>query len=105
MKCKTDESGCECKEGYDYDGTNCTLIDEPVLESQTIATTAPCVTNQNCPNNSVCRNSICTCMVGYAVMGNAIICDDVDECEQGTHNCPGWQNCVNTVGSFQCISK
>ena len=27
---------------------------------------------------------------------------DINECTEGTANCPANSNCVNTIGSFQC---
>jgi len=47
----------------------------------------------------------CFCTVtGYDVNPNENgDCEDVDECENGTHNCTITEYCVNTVGSFMCL--
>ncbi|XP_055933016.1 fibulin-1-like isoform X4 [Argiope bruennichi] len=46
------------------------------------------------------------CPAGFKWNGNKDNCEDVDECEEGTHTCdPNTQECLNAVGSFRCISK
>ena len=30
---------------------------------------------------------------------------DIDECTQGTHNCPAFSTCQNTPGSFICVCR
>ena len=28
---------------------------------------------------------------------------DIDECEEGLHNCHEWATCINTIGSYKCM--
>ena len=32
-------------------------------------------------------------------------CKDINECDEGTHNCHLDANCLNTIGSFACVCK
>jgi hypothetical protein len=42
----------------------------------------------------------CECRTGFA--GDGRHCEDVDECELGTAQCPEHATCRNTVGSYEC---
>ncbi|KAK0067591.1 fibrillin-3, partial [Biomphalaria pfeifferi] len=84
---------CEsCPDGFlDMNGT-CIDINE-------------CFTNETCPKNSECANSIgsyqCTCLPGYRLdLGNTSRCQDIDECIEGTNNCQ--QICENNDGNYTC---
>jgi hypothetical protein len=48
--------------------------------------------------------AVCSCLSGFsAVIGETNVCEDVDECSEGTHNCPTVTTaCVNNDGSFEC---
>ncbi|XP_036068041.1 fibulin-7 isoform X2 [Oryzias melastigma] len=46
----------------------------------------------------------CVCPAGYSLARDARSCSDIDECENGMHNCPAEQMCVNTFGGFQCVT-
>ena len=48
--------------------------------------------------------NFCACEDGYA--GDGIICFDIDECQNDSHNCSDNASCLNTQGNFtcQCIS-
>jgi hypothetical protein len=43
---------------------------------------------------------MCDCHDGYT--GNGVTCNDVDECDDGTHDCDLGATCTNTSGSFSC---
>ncbi|CAL1286688.1 unnamed protein product [Larinioides sclopetarius] len=46
------------------------------------------------------------CPAGFKWNENKDNCEDVNECDEGTHTCdPNTQNCLNAIGSFRCVSK
>uniref|UniRef100_UPI00358F4E7C uncharacterized protein n=1 Tax=Myxine glutinosa TaxID=7769 RepID=UPI00358F4E7C len=47
----------------------------------------------------------CTCDPGYELLEEQDTCGDIDECLTGSHNCREEQRCVNTEGSFHCLSQ
>ena len=58
--------------------------------------------DHNCTNN---RGSYqCSCLPGYRLV-NATKCVDIDECQEGSHNCHIYAGCFNTIGSFSCSCK
>ena len=79
---------CTCKNGFVADGHSC----YPECNS-----TADCEATATCV--AVGNAYGCICSEGYSV--NGVICEDVDECSQGTHNCSD-RNCTNTPGGFSC---
>lgn len=50
--------------------------------------------------NAECVMNQCACAAGY--VGDGTICDDIDECADGTDNCDANAMCDNTPGSFDC---
>ena len=46
----------------------------------------------------------CSCIPGFKLTATND-CIDVDECEQGTHDCGAHSVCFNTEGSFKCICR
>jgi len=48
--------------------------------------------------------AVCSCLSGFrAVNGETNVCEDIDECSEGAHNCPTVTTaCVNNAGSFEC---
>ncbi|CAL1286687.1 unnamed protein product [Larinioides sclopetarius] len=47
-----------------------------------------------------------TCPTGRRFDPTTRSCQDVNECDEGTHTCdPNTQNCLNAIGSFRCVSK
>ncbi|PKU34989.1 fibulin-1 isoform x2 [Limosa lapponica baueri] len=61
------------------------------------------------PCSQQCRDTgssyVCSCFVGYQLQPDGVNCEDIDECETGTHNCPPDFICQNTPGSFRCRPK
>ncbi|XP_053705097.1 fibulin-2-like [Synchiropus splendidus] len=91
---------CSCFPGFSLnaDGQSCKDVDECVSPHA-------CQINERCMNTAgsfICQRLI-TCPPGY--QSAAGICEDVDECAQGTHNCGLAFHCVNTEGSFRCNPK
>ena len=43
----------------------------------------------------------CDCFTGVKESPEGT-CDDVDECQEDTHNCIDYTNCIKTSGDFDC---
>ncbi|KAH3847198.1 hypothetical protein DPMN_089515 [Dreissena polymorpha] len=84
-------ASCVCKEGYTKN------IASGKCEAEKV-----CTANQfaRCSGNSTCSVSneevVCVCPNGY----NGTNCTDLNECETGRHTCS--QECINTVGGYNC---
>ncbi|CAL8352205.1 unnamed protein product [Lota lota] len=120
---------CVCHRGYQLEGNSCTDLDE--CEDPLRCPGQECVNNQgsyrcvSCQygyglfnglckdvdecsqspcSNGGCENTPgsyrCVCHHGYRLQGNT--CKDIDECVD-LSQCPG-QMCVNSVGSYHCVS-
>ncbi|XP_071948058.1 uncharacterized protein [Antedon mediterranea] len=63
-----------------------------------------CITNNPCPDNAMCNNTIgsyvCQCNDGYLFNENDNTCDDVNECINNP--CPDSRPCNNTMGGYTC---
>ncbi|KAM9751537.1 fibulin-2-like [Menidia menidia] len=91
---------CSCSPGFSLrnDGRSCEDINECLSAHA-------CQFNERCMNTEgsfVCQRLI-TCPPGFQI--NNDICEDTNECEQGSHNCGVGFDCVNTEGSFRCRPK
>ncbi|XP_044210689.1 latent-transforming growth factor beta-binding protein 2 isoform X1 [Thunnus albacares] len=120
---------CVCRLGYRLSGTTCTDVDEcedplqcPGQECRNSPGSYRCVScqpgyalvNSRCTDIDECRQVSCSngrcdntpgsyrcvCHHGYRLQNNT--CTDVDECAEPSQ-CPG-QMCVNSVGSYRCVS-
>uniref|UniRef100_A0A671K827 Latent-transforming growth factor beta-binding protein 4-like n=1 Tax=Sinocyclocheilus anshuiensis TaxID=1608454 RepID=A0A671K827_9TELE len=81
-----------CKPGFDLLNGQCSDIDE------CRRTPSPCSDAGRCENTP--GSFRCSCRTGYRSQANA--CVDVNECEDPLQ-CPG-QECVNSQGSYRCVS-
>ncbi|KAK2508409.1 hypothetical protein MC885_001323 [Smutsia gigantea] len=72
----------------------------PLPQPNTCKDNGPC--KQVC--NIIEDTVMCSCFPGYAIMADGMSCEDQDECLLGAHDCSRRQFCVNTLGSFYCVS-
>ncbi|KAM9496300.1 fibulin-7 isoform 3-T3 [Clarias gariepinus] len=92
---------CTCEQGYSISSQDrglCTDIDECELFRMT-QTGRLCM--HTCINTA--GSYYCQCPTGYSVNKDNRSCQDVNECERGTHNCTKEQECVNTFGGYRCM--
>ncbi|XP_035688304.1 fibrillin-2-like isoform X4 [Branchiostoma floridae] len=88
---------CICKAGYARTNgglDQCVDVDECQSDKFVIP----------CPGHSHCENTmgsfICECDEGHRFEN--LVCEEIDECAEGSHNCPSGSTCSNTDGSFNC---
>ncbi|KAL9964973.1 hypothetical protein ACROYT_G028691 [Oculina patagonica] len=63
---------------------------------------SPCPSNATCQTGFTAEGYRCICPQGY----KGDHCEeDIDECEDNSHNCKPYADCCNLIGSFQCICK
>ncbi|XP_054902420.1 fibulin-2-like isoform X1 [Poeciliopsis prolifica] len=91
---------CSCSLGFSLraDGRSCDDVDECLSAHG-------CQLNERCVNTRgsyVCQRLI-TCLPGYQISND--VCEDIDECMMGNHNCGDGLVCLNTAGSFRCNPK
>ena len=82
--------------------------DHPIIETCDDEGNRPpayeCAPDNNCGQNAECVldndfNESCICLLGYEYVDND--CQDIDECEEGTHECGSGQ-CFNLEGTYRC---
>eukprot|EP01051_Picozoa_sp_SAG22_P011250 SAG22_NODE_1065_length_5752_cov_12.512294_4_plen_119_part_00 len=56
--------------------------------------------------DAICTNTYgsrwCACKSGYEGNPYFGVCEDVDECARGLHNCGEHTYCINTPGAYNC---
>ncbi|XP_028175893.1 fibulin-2-like [Ostrinia furnacalis] len=57
------------------------------------------------PKSQITRTSTHDCPDGMRQKPGSFLCEDIDECVEGTHLCDPYQNCLNTNGSHECHCK
>ncbi|XP_028815557.1 EGF-containing fibulin-like extracellular matrix protein 2a [Denticeps clupeoides] len=85
---------CRCDQGYelDPDSFRCHDIDECSYSSY--------LCQYRCVNQP--GKFACSCPEGYQLLGTRL-CQDINECETGSHECADGQTCVNVHGDYQCV--
>jgi len=86
---------CTCNAGYNMVEDACVDINECLVANGGCAT--------NCVN--LAGSFRCGCGAGYVLDVDGIICDDLDECETGTHDCADAHGCKNTDGGYECTCR
>ncbi|XP_062867718.1 EGF-containing fibulin-like extracellular matrix protein 2 [Trichomycterus rosablanca] len=87
---------CHCEQGYDLspDGFTCNDIDECSYSSF--------LCQFRCVNEP--GKFSCMCPEGYQLQASRL-CQDVNECESGSHQCVEGQTCVNIHGGHKCVDS
>ncbi|XP_075987450.1 uncharacterized protein LOC142984030 isoform X2 [Anticarsia gemmatalis] len=88
----------------------CEDIDECEESSEVCKRTEVCI---NLPGAYNCKSKISTlpklatktCQEGTRVRPGGSVCEDIDECREGSHLCDQFQNCINTYGGHECRCK
>ncbi|XP_049881665.1 fibulin-1-like isoform X2 [Pectinophora gossypiella] len=91
----------------------CEDIDECEESPEVCQRSEVCV---NMPGAYTCKSKISTlpkldtsstraCQEGTRMRPGGNICEDIDECREGTHLCDQFQKCVNTYGGHECQCK
>ncbi|XP_056099717.1 EGF-containing fibulin-like extracellular matrix protein 2a [Rhinichthys klamathensis goyatoka] len=85
---------CRCEQGYELgpDGFACNDIDECSYSSY--------LCQYQCVNEH--GKFSCVCPDGYQLLGTRL-CQDINECETGAHQCSDGQTCVNIHGGHKCV--
>nr|XP_020020464.1 EGF-containing fibulin-like extracellular matrix protein 2 isoform X2 [Castor canadensis]XP_020020465.1 EGF-containing fibulin-like extracellular matrix protein 2 isoform X2 [Castor canadensis] len=85
---------CRCHQGYELhrDGFSCSDIDECSYSSY--------LCQYRCVNEP--GRFSCHCPQGYQLLATRL-CQDIDECESGGHQCSEAQTCVNFHGGYRCV--
>lgn len=88
---------CKCHKGFYLLGRTCNDIDECDQDD-------PCGPQQTCTNTP--GSYYCACREeGYQFNDRTGLCEDINECRLGTHDCSTDLRCKNTDGGFLCKPK
>eukprot|EP00041_Stephanoeca_diplocostata_P037910 m.1459087 g.1459087 ORF g.1459087 m.1459087 type:complete len:2541 (-) comp25124_c0_seq2:179-7801(-) len=85
---------CNCDPGWLGPGS----VNGRTCLNEYECTSNPCDTHATCADTP--GSYTCSCRLGWT--GDGIVCTDIDECNERTHNCPTQQSCVNLPGTFTC---
>ena len=97
---------CKCLDGYEGDGVRkCRDINECARKIHDCDINATCdntVGSYNCSCNGSCHDNGTCNHNNIGWRGDGFKCNNIDECEEKTHNCHGFATCSDTLGSFEC---
>ena len=94
---------CKCNTGYSGDGFNCANIDE--CELLTCPSYSSCVDSPG-SYNCACNPGLTTYNRQTYTRPHGYSCNyDINECNDGSHNCSQNATCQNTHGSYHCTCK
>ncbi len=99
-------SNWTCAPGFSGDGINCTDIDECALRTDQCHEDAQCVNTlggYDCLCNKVNKLGKLGFKSISVIPGR--VCEELHECDLGTHNCHDNANCSNIHGDFTCTCK
>eukprot|EP00112_Aurelia_sp_Birch-Aquarium-sp1_P015277 Seg3372.1 transcript_id=Seg3372.1/GoldUCD/mRNA.D3Y31 product=Fibrillin-3 protein_id=Seg3372.1/GoldUCD/D3Y31 len=82
---------CICSSGFSGNGTNCSNIDECLLDTT-------CHPNASCIDTT--GSFICQCEQGFS--GNGTDCQKIEACNKTEHNCHKYANCFKSFGLVSC---
>lgn len=91
---------CMCRPGFTLFTDGKTCIQDAVTDR----------CEENNPCDHICKDTgvsiVCSCNPGFILEADQKSCEDVDECEDDSHNC-NWTThiCVNTQGGYMCQEK
>ena len=98
--CELEDTGkttCKCRPG---------MFGDPYVSCEDVDECVEFFLNDCWMTNDACFNTpgtyICICPNGLERDNTTGLCEDIDECFDGTHRCNSSGNCVNIVGDYGC---
>ncbi|XP_071476683.1 uncharacterized protein [Diadema antillarum] len=111
--CKEGTGGvpeCVCNDGYMGNGEECTAVQiktcapNPCFYLSTCSPLALELRDMPVPEDRMVKMYQCSpCPRGYS--GDGEVCQDIDECAEGTSLCSPDADCTNTQGSYRCACR
>ncbi|PAA63125.1 hypothetical protein BOX15_Mlig007225g2, partial [Macrostomum lignano] len=123
MRCVNYIGGYECKHKIfcpmgrraNYNGTLCIDIDECAEHPKICGVGRNCINldgSYRCESKQCGRlqelnsqSGECVCTEGFRMNATSKLCEDINECTEGRHNCDANDVCRNTRGHYDCLSR